>query len=59
MRGNTGRVIAAVALMVVLALTGSSAFADGGGSEPQPKSANTFSEVGFLLDAASYVVNLV
>jgi len=61
MRGNTGRVVTAMALVVVLALSGASAFADGGGTEPQPKpnGASTFSEVQVFLDAASYVVNLV
>ena len=62
MRGNTGRVVTAMALVVVLALTGTSAFADGGGSEPQPVGASTYSEIdgalGFL-DAVSSVLNLV
>lgn len=61
MRRNTGRVVAAMALMVVLALSSGSSFADTSGNDPYPKpnSANTFSEVEQLLSAASYVVNLV
>ena len=59
MRGNTGRVVAAMALVVVLALSGTRAFADGDGSHPVPVGASTFSEVQVFLDAASYVVNLV
>ena len=64
MRGNTGRVVMAMALAVVLALSGSAAFADGGGSEPLPKpnGASTYTEmdgvVGFL-DAVSAVASMV
>jgi len=53
-----------MALMVVLALSGSPALADGGGSQPNPApyGASTYSEIdGVLLffDAVSSVVNLV
>ena len=61
MRGNTGRAVTAMALVVVLALSGGSSFADTNGNDPYPKpnGASTFSEVQVFLDAASYVVNLV
>jgi hypothetical protein len=61
MRRNTGRVVTAMALMVVLALSGGSSFADTNGNDPYPNSngASTYSEVQLFLDATSYVVNLV
>jgi hypothetical protein len=64
MKGNAGRVVTAIALAVVLALTGTSAFADGGTSGPTPKpdAASTYTEmdgvVGYL-DALSAVASMV
>jgi hypothetical protein len=57
-------VVAAIALAVVLALSGSSAFADGDGSRPLPgpTGASTYTEmdgvVGYL-DALSAVASMV
>ena len=65
MQKRQGRFLVAAALATVLALSGASAFADGGGSEPFPKpaGASVFAEVasvfGYYADAASYVVDSV
>jgi len=65
MKRNQGRVLTAMALAVVLALTCGTAFADGGGNDPFPaqSSASTYSVddggLGFLLDATAAVLNLV
>ena len=64
MRRSQRRVVTAALLVSVLALTGI-AYADGDGDQPYPKPAgvSTYSEVdgalGFLLDSASYIVDLL
>lgn len=64
-RGRRGRVSVAALLVVVMALSGTSAFADGGGSDPLPKpnTCSTFSEfvelVGCAFGATSLAVDLM
>jgi len=65
MKRNQSRVLTAMALAAVLALSSASAFADGGGNGPTPgqSGVSTYSVadggLGFLLDATAAVLNLV
>ena len=64
-RGHRGRASVAALMVVVMALSGARAFADGGGSDPLPKpnrapiSSEVFNVVGTALGATSFLMDLM
>jgi hypothetical protein len=63
--GHRGRVSVAALLVVVMALSGARAFADGGGSEPLPKptgrsfSSEVYEAASSVFGAVSFLMDLM